>query len=35
MIAQGYKAGSSNQRKHYVWGDDGNLADDPEIEYSY
>jgi hypothetical protein len=35
MVAQGYTAGKSHSRTHYVWGNDGNLAANPEVEYSY
>jgi hypothetical protein len=34
-VAQAYAAGTSNFRRHHVWGSNGNLRDDPKIEYSY
>ena len=34
-VAQTYAAGTSRQRRHWVWGNDGNLADNPQVEYSY
>ena len=34
-VAQIYKAGSSHQRTHWVWGSDGNLSQNPQVEYSY
>ncbi len=35
MVAQSYKAGSSRKRTHLVWGNDANLAHNPQVEYSY
>jgi hypothetical protein len=34
-VAQQYQAGSSHARSHYVWGNDGNLTQNPQVEYSY
>jgi hypothetical protein len=34
-VAQAYSAGNSTFRRHHVWGSDGNLKDNPKIEYSY
>lgn len=35
MVAQACKPGSSRQRRHWVWGNNGNLAQNPQVEYSY
>jgi hypothetical protein len=35
MVAQSYKAGSSHKRTHWVWGNNANLAHNPQVEYSY
>ncbi len=35
MVAQAYRAGTSHQRHHFVWGNDGNLSQNPQVEYSY
>ncbi len=35
MVAQSYKAGSSRKRNHWVWGNNANLAHNPQVEYSY
>lgn len=35
MVAQTYTASRSRQRHHWVWGNNGNLAQDPQVEYSY
>jgi hypothetical protein len=35
MVAQTYKAGSSHKRNHWVWGNNDNLAHNPQVEYSY
>lgn len=34
-VAQDYSARSSHFRRHHVWGSDGNLSQNPKIEYSY
>jgi hypothetical protein len=34
-VAQAYTAGNSHFRFHWVWGSNGNLSDNPKIEYSY
>jgi hypothetical protein len=34
-VAQQYQAGSSRARSHYVWGNDGNLTQNRQVEYSY